>query len=64
MLAAAHWAYVESVLQPYGEDQGLIPPGLKAEILRRLRRGIETTTESLRRVPTAGGPYRTAHFTG
>lgn len=23
MLAAAHWAYVESVLQLHGEDQGL-----------------------------------------
>ncbi|MBK8184863.1 MAG: hypothetical protein IPK63_19055 [Candidatus Competibacteraceae bacterium] len=24
MLAAAHWAYVESVLQLHGEDQGVI----------------------------------------
>lgn len=50
MLAAAHWAYVESVLQLHGEDQGVIEKcgeHYKAAFVHGFKHGIESLAENI-----------------
>ena len=49
MLAAAHWAYVESVLQLHDEDQGVIEKcgeHYKAAFVHGFKHGIESLAEN------------------
>jgi len=49
ILAAAHWAYVESVLQLHGEDQGVIEKcgeHYKAAFVHGFKHGIESLSEN------------------
>ena len=49
ILAAAHWAYVESVLQLHGEDQGVIEKcgeHYKAAFVHGFKHGIESLVEN------------------